>query len=294
MLVSKLMSQWQAHTTPEVDEGVDANQAGYDEDLDEMEEDVSEEIIADRLLRVVTRTYASVWESILWLYSEQKDSRRRPARNSAPLAETSASESPKRVFEHQELVTCLFSDGQIINTFVRSMSMLMSVNDTGACRKAIMKCRDLIPFLVKTPQFHPIVGKYFLESALEVLHNGYQKDNHHFAVWFVTDIYTELRPISDIPFTTMSSIPGMNIDYLKQFESEVMQLENPRDKFGKIRESLKAITGVEVSQQFAKTRTFILNASEKLMFMTAPNEKQSVDLLSKLDQDSILDAVFDK
>ncbi|KAL2919981.1 karyopherin [Polyrhizophydium stewartii] len=303
--IHRLSALWRTHpaasapqdgTAAEDRGGVDGD---HDNDNDD-NEDVSDEIIADKLLRGLTRAYAELWGAILTPFADKNPKRRGKADADAP-----AEAEPKLTFQHQDLVAFVFSNEvPLAQCFFATVSLLMSVRDTVSCKRGITMCQTLVPLLAKNPAFHGIVGRDFLVLALEatksdagrgeqILHEGYQKSNHNEAVALITDIYVQVRGASQIPFDTMASIPGMTADALTAFETQLAAKTTIKERHLVVRNMLQAVTGVEVSERFKKTTAFVLNMSEKRIFLDARRDLHHADIVDKETIAPVLSSFFD-
>ncbi|KAJ1339050.1 hypothetical protein BSLG_006189 [Batrachochytrium salamandrivorans] len=303
LVVSKLAALWRDHPVAAGDPASDTfteqlphiRHLGEGDDCDD-DDDVSEEIIADKLLRDVTRVYADLWFGILVPFAE-KNPRRKIGIDSTTLSQQGVlgapDESMKLTFQHHDLVMFIFSNETLIRSFLGTISLLMSVKDTFSCKRAISICVTLLPHLVKDPIFHEIVGRDFLVSALEVLHDGYQRSNHAGAVALIGEVYTGLRGLSRIPFDTLASIPGMTLPALQSFEDEWASKATVKERNIVVRDMLKSVTGVELSERYKKAASFVLNISEKGMFAAAPSDSHHADVIEKETIAPVLSSFFE-
>lgn len=151
------------------------------------------------MLRVFTRSYSELWTSI---FSTRRDTLKDPGH-------------PEVVFRHQELVSFCVSFAPVQQHWSRSLVLLLGVKDTVSCRNAINCCLSFIKPLSLEPLSHPFLGTVLLNAALQVLSDGYQKSNHGEATRLIIDIYVTLRPMTTLPFDTLSTLQGMDVNVLK-------------------------------------------------------------------------------
>ncbi|KAK5664673.1 karyopherin [Batrachochytrium dendrobatidis] len=292
IVVKKLIDLWRDHLVTSTEDQVSDSIHHYCDD--EENNDESEEILADRLLRDVTRVYADLWFAILMPFAE-KNPKRKVEGGSITAGQVDHPSSPaKLVFQNTNLVMFFFANESLVRSFLGTMSLLMGVKDTFACKRSLAMCMTLTSHLVKDTAFHEMVGKDFLVSALEVLHDGYQQVNHSDAIGLITEIYMQLHSVSRIPFNTMASIPGMTIDVLQRFEEELTSKRTVKEQHVVVRTMLKSVTGVELSERFKKATIFVLNLSEKNMFAAVKSDTHHADIIEKETIEPVLSTFFDR
>ena len=186
----------------------------WDLDLD-LEEglDTSDEVIKEKVLRTFTRSYSELWHALFSSNPEiSKVSSSNGASPTPPLPETTASSC---VFRYPELVQLCFTNGALVTQWTRAMILLLEVKDTVTCHNILSTIVRLIIPLSSNPAGQLFLGVEMLKGVLGVLADGYQKSNHGEAIQVIILIYTTLRPLSNIPWETFSSLPGMQAEALK-------------------------------------------------------------------------------
>ncbi|OAJ43759.1 hypothetical protein BDEG_27087 [Batrachochytrium dendrobatidis JEL423] len=164
-IISSLIDLWRDHLVTSTEDQVSDSIHHYCDD--EENNDESEEILADRLLRDVTRVYADLWFAILMPFAE-KNPKRKVEGGSITAGQVDHPSSPaKLVFQNTNLVMFFFANESLVRSFLGTMSLLMGVKDTFACKRSLAMCMTLTSHLVKDTAFHEMVGKDFLVSALE-------------------------------------------------------------------------------------------------------------------------------
>ncbi|KAI8917479.1 armadillo-type protein [Entophlyctis helioformis] len=268
---------------------------GGDADDDE-DEDVTDEIVLDKLLRDVTRVYADLWSAILLPYVEKGSKKKDKGRAQSEAVSPDVPTEPKQLFHHQDLVMFFFSNDSLIRSFMGTLSLLLTVKDTGACKRGLGMCMPLVPLFAKDATFHTIVGRDFLMAALQVLHDGYQKHNHNDAINLITDAYVQVRGTSStVPFETLVSVPGMSADQVQAFETDLAAKNSAKERHLVVRALLKGVTGVEMSERFKKATSFVLNLSEKRIFAKPAPDLYASDILAGDDQGApVVAALFDQ
>jgi hypothetical protein len=143
------------------------------------EEDVTDEIVHDLILRNVTRSFAELWHKIFIKDQEE--------------------------FKYVELVQYCFSVNELVQEWTSSITLMMAIRDTVTCRTAMDVASRIITVLVKIPDSWGFLGT-LLNAAIQVLMNGYHKANHHQAATLIAEIYVSLRPFSTIPMECLLQI----------------------------------------------------------------------------------------
>ncbi|KAJ3297020.1 hypothetical protein HK104_000937 [Borealophlyctis nickersoniae] len=239
-------------------------------------EDLSVEVMEEKILRDLTNTYVAMISSLFTLVDPS-------GKKYIPKGQ-----SP---FKHKEVVQFVLSSESIAAPMFQSGSGLITYKDTRASRRALLLWRNLVPILAPMSIFNGFLGKELLVATLKALHDGYLKENHSEAVAVITLIYTILRKSSsDIPYKTMLTVPGMTEEALQAFETELISKESPKAQEAVVRSFFSTITGVAVSQWFQKRESFILNASEKAL-LTRTTDTHADDVLNE-DGDAGVGALF--
>ena len=154
--------------------------------------------------------------------------------------------------------------------------MLLDSKDTRTCLKSLLTCQNLLPYLAKETQFYNFLGNFLLLSCLKVLQQGSQQSNHNVAIQLIVEVYTTIRPKADIPYQTLASLPGINIPSLQVFDSQMLQLPSLKERIQTAKGFLKDAMGVELSERFKESTSFVLNVNEKQLFMSTKSESKTV------------------
>lgn len=154
--------------------------------------DVSDEIVNEKILRLYTRAVGDLWQSIFGLTSI-----------------TNLEKGAIPDFKYASLAKfCIYN---LFPSWTEAILVLLSVKDTSSCHSAILISIRLVPILATNRDTHFYLGDSLLKASLQVLHDGYQKFNHSDALRLIVDIYTILRGASSsIPLETLSQLPGMD------------------------------------------------------------------------------------
>ena len=107
-------------------------------------------------------------------------------------------------------------------------------------------------------------------------------------------IYTLVAPQSNFPKDTLLGLPGITLDRLVQFESQVSDPGlSLRDKLTFTRSLLESITGLEMSRWFQKKTSFILNVPEKELLSKPSGHAGRMNVMDQ-DSSANLDQLFDE
>lgn len=166
-----------------------------DLELDSDDCDLSDEVVQERMLRSFTRSYAELWTTVFSLSVDVKTSL-----------------LPGTAFRYPELVQFLMLENNMVSQWTTALILLLAVKDTAAVHSCLSTSIHLIQFLATMPPFHFFVGDTLLKSALGVLSDGYQSANHGESIHLIIEIYTTLRPLSNVPFETLAALPGMQLE----------------------------------------------------------------------------------
>lgn len=112
-------------------------------------------------------------------------------------------------FKYSELVKFCVSDLEIVHGCINGLVELLGVRDTVCCQNALTVSLSALPEFSKLNQAWMLLGETMLRTAIKVINDGYQKSNHYSAALFIAEIYVGLRPLTTIPFNTLSGLQGM-------------------------------------------------------------------------------------
>ncbi|KAJ3053174.1 hypothetical protein HK097_004906 [Rhizophlyctis rosea] len=243
-------------------------------------EDVSDEIVAERLLRDATRKVADLYGVIFQTPLPEKSSKDDIKNPTAPA------------LTHQDLVVFLVSS-DIGATFLKILLYLITVKDTTTSNKILKLCSKIAPILGHTPALQAWFGKDVLMKALEALHDGYLEACHVEAVALIAQIYITVRPTSRISYETMLNIPGMDVRALDDFETQLGQKSTLKEQTAVVKLFLNNIRGLAVSQWGKQKESFILNQTEKALLTKPAADSHASDVLENEHGDAGIGALFD-
>ncbi|TPX48204.1 hypothetical protein SeLEV6574_g02167 [Synchytrium endobioticum] len=227
-------------------------------------EDVSDEIISERILRDFTR---AVSDLIGIIFTPSLDKPPPPA--------------PRPIFANEELAEYIFSDVTIYTPLLHCLVRLIVYEDTKSSRRALNTMIRLVPFMAKSPQFAQYLGRDLLMASLTTLHDGYHADVHNEAVALVAEIHVRLRfgQNSRIPYETMLALPDMTPQRLELFESELRAKTASKDQQAVVKIFLQGITGMEVSQRFIRKDSFVLSSGPKERILHSERDSHRNDVV---------------
>jgi len=321
-LSNKLASEWKSRMEKGtlVDEseivergGMDGDGSTVGSDLIEVE-DMSEEIINEKVLRLLTRSYADLMTSIFAAAPPPvrdttqtgKDPRTRellstdsnlhPSSNTFVLDSRAADGKRTKVanpiedFLNKDLVQFLISNLEIAQPLLLSLSNLVHYPDLISAKRALSITTRLIPLLLKQgPAYQEYMAKELLVSALKALHDPYHTEVHGEIIGLITEIYMTLRPHSSMPLETISQIPNVDAARVQAFEAELGSKSSQKEQQAVVRAFLAGFAGVAVSQLFATKSgsSFALGDVKKSIFrsLTDRGDTHRNDLLSRSDSD---------
>lgn len=275
-------------------------------------EDMSEEIINEKVLRLLTRSYADLMTSI---FAPAPPPPRDPARDAKDktrgfccgvcaqlfdgfrltyechASESTADKRTKNVnpfddFLNKELVQFLIVNLPIAQPLLVSLSNLVHYPDLLSAKRGLGITTRLVGLLVKQgAAYQEFLAKELLVSALKALHDPYHTDAHGEIIGLITEIYMTLRPISTMPLETISQIPNVDAARVKAFEDELGSKTSPKEQQAVVKAFLATFAGVAVSQRFAAggTSAFAMASVKKSVFRSLADRGNTHrnDLLSR-------------
>ncbi|KAI9031353.1 armadillo-type protein [Hyaloraphidium curvatum] len=263
---------------------MDGDGSGAGSDFIEVE-DMSEEIINEKVLRLLTRAYSDLMVSIFAPAPPAPRDGREAGRDKTPDGKRVPKVSnPIDDFLNKELVQFLITNMPIAQPLLLSLSNMVHYPDLLSARRTLGISSRLIPLLVKQgPSYHEYVAKELLVSALKALHDPYHTEAHGEIITLITEIYMALRPLTTLPLETFSQLPDVDASKIQQFESELGQKTQAKDQQAVVRAFLANFAGVAVSQLFGTKSSFALANVKKSVFRTLADRGNTHrnDLLSK-------------
>ncbi|TPX35927.1 hypothetical protein SmJEL517_g01740 [Synchytrium microbalum] len=234
------------------------NGIGVD-DEDKME-DVSDEIVFERILRDFTRSVAEFLATVF-----------------AASIEKPPPPAPRPVFANEELAEYILSNATIYTPMLHCLARLIVYEDTKSSRRALSTMIRLVPVMCRSVQFASFLGRDVLIASLTTLHDGYHTEVHNEAVALVAEIHLRLRfgQNSTIPYETMLSLPDMTPQRLDAFETELKTKTSPKDQQAVVKLFLQGITGMAISQWFVRKDSFVLSSGPKERLQNRPAERDS-------------------
>lgn len=248
-------------------------------------EDMSDEIINEKVLRLLTRAYADLTMSIFMIAPPARDSRE-PKDKTPDAKRTPKITNPLDGFLNKELVQFLVGNLPIAQPLLVSLSNLVHYPDLLSAKRAINITTRLVPLLIKQDAaYHEYLAKELLVSALKALHDPYHTEVHGEIIGLITEIYMQLRPLSVMPLETISQLPHVDVARVQAFEAELGTKTVPKEQQHVVKAFLAGFAGVAVSQLFATkaNSSFALNDVKKSVFRSLADRGNTHknDLLSR-------------
>ncbi|KAJ3187101.1 hypothetical protein HDU85_007139 [Gaertneriomyces sp. JEL0708] len=236
------------------------------DDEDDESADVTDDILAEKTLRNLTRAFSDLVRCLLAPVPTVGKKKEEP-----PPAEI---QHLRHVFQYPDLVRFLLWDQVVAPELLRAVARLVAYQDTMTSQRTLKVCNSLLPVMVEHSDMRPWLGMDLLKSLLEALHDGYHQESHSDIIALIAEIYTRLRPLSEIPYKTFAGLPGMDPVSLKAFEVNLASKAEKKEQQAVVRAFLHTITGVAVSQMGKKQESFILNVPEKKIMTRPKNGRQ--------------------
>ncbi|KAJ3121903.1 hypothetical protein HK098_003289 [Nowakowskiella sp. JEL0407] len=217
------------------------------------DEQVSDEILAERILRDLTDTY-SEFLSVIFAFEPKN------------------MQQEKGLFKNPKLVQFLLSTSTLSQPLLRNLCSLVTFKHTTSSRRILAVLSGILPVLTENPEFYNVIGYDMVMCALRTLNDGYQKEIYTELISLVCDIYVFMGSKSAIVRETFKREMGMDEMFLKEFERQLSQTTQQKEKQMLFRQFLKNIMGVSVSEigKLGKDNGgFVLNKSEKLVFLSS-------------------------
>jgi hypothetical protein len=148
----------------------------------DMDEEITDDIAQDLILRIVSRSFAELWHKIFGFKEE-------------------------RTFRYPALVEYCFSVPLLVEEWTKSIVLMMAMRDTVTCRTSMDVASRIVPFLITIPASWPFLDR-LMKASIGVLMDGYHTSNHHQAASLIAEIYMALRPLSMIPMECLRLVPG--------------------------------------------------------------------------------------
>ncbi|KAJ3020762.1 UNVERIFIED_CONTAM: Exportin-5 [Siphonaria sp. JEL0065] len=238
------------------------------------DEEVSEEIIAEKILRELTRTCAD----LLVVVASPDEGKPGIKTQDVVVAEGS-------VYSH------IMSNQVVFESVFGALLHVMTLKDTISSRKAVVSILKTLPILVKTQRSDVLafLGETVLKTCLQVFHDGYFQEIHNEVISLVGDIYLALRNVNNTTaYQTFLSLPGMTPAALQSVDVKFMAAEKTKKERNVIlRQFLRGIKGTSVSETFKQ-----FDGKAKAKPMLERNTKRR-DVLEANDENvAVLDGLF--
>ncbi|KAJ3111988.1 hypothetical protein HK100_002489 [Physocladia obscura] len=264
----RLEKEWQAI---QVTEEVQSKQDGNNDDDDSA---VNDEIVAEKILRDLTRTYVDLVSVI----ASPADGKPVPKGHEATLV---AGTAYAYVLSNQALFGAVFS----------SLTNIILMKDTTASRKAVTALGRSVPILIqmKRNDVYIFLGQNVMKACLEVFHDGYFQELHIEVITLMGEIYLGLRNVNNTSaYQTLQSLPGMSVEVLQTFDGAFMDHgKTKKERNVVLKDFLRNIKGATLSEAFKMFNTN--KATPQLQ-----RNKKRRDVLDEDENEGETGGVFDR
>ncbi|KAJ3013955.1 hypothetical protein HKX48_005421 [Thoreauomyces humboldtii] len=252
---------------------------GFEADREADEKDETDEVRAERALRLLTRSFVDLLLAVFRAPVMFGAKKARKAATENAMTETTGDATPSfdvmvSTFVKPELVRFLFWDRTVAQPLLAAIVLMIKIRDTDSSAKIVLMLARMVPALVANPDLHAWLGRNALMAMLETLHDSYYVESHSATIGAITQLYLQLRPLSEVPYQTFAGLPDMASDRLQRYEADLTAAasgENDHKKKSNAmtKDFLKHITAVAVSQRGKKAQSFIVNITQK-QILTRP------------------------
>ncbi|KAI8816980.1 armadillo-type protein [Fimicolochytrium jonesii] len=214
------------------------------------EEDVSEDIDNERVLRDVTRAFAELVTGVIALA---------PAPTTTTTAKKPDSDShpptPFTPYKHPHLVQPLLT--QFAGPYLAALLACITYKDTLAARKAVIASMKLVPTLAAlgnlgggTRDLWNWASTPLLTTYLHALRSGYFVPLHSDLFSAVAECYATFRPLCETPAQTLAVVlsPAVPVQKIRDFEAQILATANSKTQNALVRALLGQWVGVAVGE----------------------------------------------
>lgn len=203
---------------------------------DEDRESESEEIIAEKVLRDLTKGYSEI---MLAIFNPKH------ALDSVTAEAVKAMDNLDHGSSNKQLVQfVLFHKAEITEPIINSMISSLTWKDTIHVRRMVSVCFSIVPLVITRPEFHVMFADSLLKASLQNLNDGYFLEVHSDVIALITLIYQKYRPISDLPLQVFSTLPNMTPAKLTAFDEQFRKEKAEKKLRSLMKGFLQDVTGV--------------------------------------------------
>ncbi|KAJ3340505.1 hypothetical protein HDU93_006973 [Gonapodya sp. JEL0774] len=217
------------------------NESMDGDDSQEDENEITDEIVHETLLRMLTRSFADLIFQVFDL--------KKPDPNAAQAAKDVV-EQPKKTpratpnvpapeFLHKELAEFVLSHPV---SYIR------------------------IPIFKST-----------LKYSMYALHDPYHTEMQGDLLTAITELYSSLRPVSNIPREILATLPEMDPQQILDFDKQFVTKNSLKDQVSTMRRLLSTVTGVSISQWFKREDLTTLHAAKAKLLWNSPSQRYSLN-----------------
>jgi hypothetical protein len=201
---------------------------------------LADEIIEQKCLRDLTRSWVDIWAQI---YSGQ-------------TGKGDAKENDKLEFgATTPMVQYLWSNEPALALqLYQNLLLVMNWADTKACVSVAKIMMRILPHLAKDARWHAFLVNDMLIGALTALHDGYHEEGYDTLLTVVLETILALKPQNDQVDAVMSQcLPSFNDpETLKSFYQALMSEKSGQSQRKYLRSVLKPVLGKKAGQRFRR------------------------------------------
>lgn len=227
-----------------------------DGDLDDFEDmRATDEILQEQLLRTVSRVYLDLLVNLCINKSPKKHLQRDGPSDDSEMNNTidtemqDTTQSASNVYQLTDMGK-LLSSTECVETLLKTSLMCLSWNDTATVFKGIQLAWPLLKLAFTLPSIDDGVAQFIFEAVLRGLHRHGQHDGC--SAQFIAlscFVYASLRPEHISLFNILETLPGIDHNALKVFDTNYAKFTEKKRKTN-FRKILNVVVDQHVSQKF--------------------------------------------
>ncbi|KAL7751594.1 karyopherin [Sorochytrium milnesiophthora] len=277
-LREKLDAEWAKVAAKAVGEDADDEDdgglGGHGDEEDS--EEVSEEIYADKQLRLQTCTLVDMVSA--WVVPKGVQDSNNKKRQTAA--------------ECQSMIDFLLSHPTVMEPLMFAVLSVLRYRDTQSLLRSLNILRHLTPQMAQRADFHPFIASTVVQYVLQALRDGYHKDAHDSLIGYLVKIVEALEGDNTLVFQTFLAA-GVPQAKLEDAYRRLGEETGPKEAI--MKELLNSITGVTVAEAGKREKSFAIAHVNKVLVMPksiAEDAGDSIDFGDLFDETNVLDSVL--
>ncbi|KXS17918.1 ARM repeat-containing protein [Gonapodya prolifera JEL478] len=262
--------------TMDEDEGLDGDGNQGDED------EITDEIVNERMLRMLTGAFADLIVHIFEVKKPDpnavKDTTEQPKKGPRATANVVAPE-----FLHKSLTEFILAHPIVRRPILASVLVIIMQPDSNAAKTGIRIATRLNAFLAHHIEFHEFLGKDLFSAMLKALHDPYHIEMQPVILNALTEVYSSLRPVSNIPREVLATLPQMDEGRIYDFDKEFVKKTAVKDQVQAMKSLLSKVTGVSISQWFKREDLPTLHTTRTAFLRTPQSQRKQLNGIGKLE-----------